>query len=62
MTDSTVRDWAYLSRVIESPCVELDALVRRVGPVEAADRVRRGQVDDAVARRTEARRENDRAI
>ena len=36
MTDATLRAWAYLSRVIEPPCAELGALVRRVGPVEAA--------------------------
>src|SRR6202012_834466 len=61
MTDATLRAWAYLSRVIEPPCAELGALVRRVGPVEAAERVRRGQVDDVVARRTEARRESGRS-
>ena len=52
--------WAYLSRVAEPPCAELAALVHRVGPVEAADRVRRGLVDEDVVRRTEARREIDR--
>jgi DNA processing protein len=61
MTDRTLRAWAYLSRVVEPPCAELAALVRRVGPVEAAERVRRGEVDDALARHTEARREIDRA-
>jgi DNA processing protein len=61
MTDGTMRAWAYLSRVIEPPCAELGVLVARTGPVEAADRVRRGQVDDVLARRTEARREVDRA-
>jgi DNA processing protein len=35
--------------------------VDRVGPIEAADRVRRGQVDDKLACRTEARREIDTA-
>lgn len=53
--------WAYLSRVAEPPCARLAELVQRVGPVEAADRVRRGAVDDALARHTEARREIDRA-
>jgi DNA processing protein len=62
MTDVTLRAWAYLSRVVEPPCTELAALVARVGPVEAAERVRRGQVDENVARRTEARREIDRAV
>ena len=62
MTDTTQRAWAYLSRVVEPPCGELAALVARVGPVEAAERVRQGQVDDALARRTQARREIDRAV
>ena len=53
--------WAYLSRVAEPPCPELAALVRCVGPQEAADRVRRGLVIDDLARHTEARREIDRA-
>ncbi len=55
------RAWAYLSRVAEPPCAELTALVRQVGPVDAAERVRRGQVDEALARHTEARREIDSA-
>lgn len=59
--DSTMRAWAYLSRVAEPPCVELAALVHRVGPQEAAERVRRGQVDDELLRLTAARREIDRA-
>lgn len=53
--------WAYLSRVAEPPCPELAALVGCVGPVEAADRVRRGLVSDDLARRTAARREIDSA-
>jgi DNA processing protein len=53
--------WAYLSRVAEPPCAELAALVGCVGPEEAADRVRRGLVNDDLARHTEARREIDRA-
>lgn len=56
---AALRAWAYLSRVAEPPCAGLAALVQRVGPVEAAERVRRGFVDDAVARRTEARRDID---
>jgi len=59
--DPATRAWAYLSRVAEPPCAELAALVRRVGPVEAAERVRRGLVDEDVARHTAARREVDRA-
>jgi DNA processing protein len=61
MIDVTACAWAYLSRVAEPPCAELAALVSRVGPVEAAERVRRGDVNDALARRTEARRDIDRA-
>ena len=61
MSDPVLAAWAYLSRVAEPPCAALGALVRRVGPVEAADRVRRGAVDHDVARHTEARRELDRA-
>lgn len=60
MTDVDVaRAWAYLSRVAEAPCAALSELVRRVGPLEAADRVRRGEVEAAVAQRTEARRDFD---
>jgi DNA processing protein len=61
MTDLTLRAWAYLSRVVEPPCAELAALVDRVGPAEAAERVRRGQVSDQLACRIEARREINRA-
>ncbi|CQD21234.1 smf family protein [Mycobacterium europaeum] len=57
--DPALRAWAYLSRVAEPPCAGLSALVRSVGPVEAADRVRRGLVDDGLARDTAARREID---
>ncbi len=59
--DPRRRAWAYLSRVAEPPCLELAALVQRVGPAEAADRVRRGLVDADLARHTEARREIDQA-
>jgi DNA processing protein len=59
--DPALRAWAYLSRVAEPPCAELAALVQCVGPVEAADRVRRGLVNDNLARHTEARREIDRS-
>src|SRR3954462_14720367 len=59
MTDELALAWAYLSRVAEPPCVELRRLVRRVGPVEAADRIRRGDVSGPVAIRIEARREID---
>lgn len=61
MTDDLARAWAYLSRVAEPPCPELQALVKRVGPIEAADRVLHGRVRDSVAQHVEARREIDRA-
>lgn len=51
--------WAYLSRVAEPPCPELSALVEAVGPVEAAGRVRRGEVAEELVRRTVARRDID---
>ena len=49
----------YLSRVAEAPCADLSALVRSVGPVEAAERIRCGEVGDTLAQRTEARRDVD---
>src|ERR1700761_3636054 len=58
---AALRAWAYLSRVAEPPCAELAAWVQSVGPVEAADRVRRGLVSDNLARHTEARRGIDRS-
>ena len=56
---SELQAWAYLSRVAEAPCAELAALLRHDGPVEAAERVRRGEVGPALAQRTEARRDVD---
>ena len=56
MSDDTRLALAYLSRVAEPPCPELTALVSRVGPIEAAERVKAGNVADDLARRTEARR------
>src|SRR6202043_3456251 len=47
--------FAYLSRVVEPPCPGLAALAARVGPVEAADRVKRRALDDHLMRLTEAR-------
>ncbi|MGQ0575393.1 MAG: DNA-processing protein DprA [Pseudonocardia sp.] len=52
---------AYLSRVAEPPAAALAAFVEAVGPVEAAARVRRGEVPEAVATATSARRQVDRA-
>ncbi|MCB1288366.1 MAG: DNA-processing protein DprA, partial [Mycobacterium sp.] len=51
--------WAYLSRVTEPPCGELADLVRRTGPVEAAERIRRGEVEPGLSQRTAARRHHD---
>ena len=59
MTDPVTRALAYLSRVVEPPCPQLAALVRRVGPVEAADRVKRRAIDDQLMRSTEARHDID---
>jgi DNA processing protein len=53
--------WAYLSRVAEQPCAELSALATRVGPVEAAERVRRAAVSGELERLTQARRDDDHA-
>jgi DNA processing protein len=52
---------AYLARVAEPPAAALAALVAAVGPVRAADLVRRGTVPDAVASEVAARREVDQA-
>lgn len=59
MADETRLAWAYLSRVAEPPCPQLAALVEAVGPVEAAARVKAGDVDPSLAERVEARRELD---
>jgi DNA processing protein len=53
--------WAYLSRVVEPPAPGVIALVTRLGPVEAAERIRSGRVDERVAAETAARREVWRA-
>jgi DNA processing protein len=53
--------WAYLSRVAEPPCAELAALVSRAGPIEAAERIKCGDVAGELARRTQARRHEDHA-
>ena len=59
MTDEIRQSWAYLSRVAEPPCPELAAMVAILGPVEAASRVKWGEVDEKLAKRTDARREID---
>jgi DNA processing protein len=47
---------AYLSRVAEPPAPALARLVAEVGPLEAAERVHSGHVDEQVAGETRARR------
>ena len=59
MTDTVMRAVAYLSRVVEPPCPQLAALVACVGPVEAAERVKRRALDDQLLPLTEARHEID---
>lgn len=59
MSDRERRSWAYLSRVAEPPCAELAQLVERVGPIEAADLVKRARVSKELAKRTAARRDID---
>lgn len=56
MSDETRLAVAYLSRVAEPPCPELAVLVKQLGPVEAANRIKSGDLDDDLSRRTEARR------
>jgi DNA processing protein len=52
---------AYLSRVAEPPAPGLAEFVAEIGPVEAAERVRRGEVPEPVAVETAARRTLERA-
>ncbi|MBP2477067.1 DNA processing protein [Crossiella equi] len=52
---------AYLARVAEPPAPALTRFVDTLGPVEAATRVRTGEVPNEVASATEARREIDKA-
>jgi DNA processing protein len=59
MSDDVRRAWAYLSRVAEPPCAELTAFAVQVGPVEAANVIKRGKAEGELARRTDARREID---
>ena len=59
MSADAQQAWAYLSRVAEPPCPHVMALVEAAGPVEAAERIRRGAVSPELARLTEARRELD---
>ncbi len=59
--DAVVRARAYLSRVAEPPAAALVRFVDAVGPVAAAAHVRAGDVPEAVAAETAARRAVDRA-
>jgi DNA processing protein len=58
MNDETLA-WAYLSRVVEPPSKDLAVLVAKVGPVEAAARIKCGNVEKELAKLTMARREID---
>ncbi|MCW0214977.1 MAG: DNA-processing protein DprA [Pseudonocardia sp.] len=51
-----LRARAYLLRVAEPPAWDTGVLVEQLGPVAAADAIRRGDVPDAVATQTRARR------
>lgn len=62
MERDVVRAWAYLSRVAEPPCPALAALIAEQGVVAVAERVRRNDVPERLARHTEARREIDCSV
>ncbi|MDF2824913.1 MAG: protecting protein DprA [Mycobacterium sp.] len=53
--------WAYLSRVAEPPCPPLALFVAAVGPVEAAEVIRRGGAPEGLRHLVDARREVDSA-
>ncbi|RDH74592.1 DNA-protecting protein DprA [Mycolicibacterium moriokaense] len=55
VSDDVRHALAYLSRVCEPPCAGLSALVKRVGAVAAAERVKAGDVDADLFSRIEAR-------
>lgn len=59
MDEVTRRAWAYVSRVAEPPNALLAELVARVGVVDAAEKIRRRDVEGRLARATEARFELD---
>ncbi|NUT51539.1 MAG: DNA-protecting protein DprA [Saccharothrix sp.] len=60
-TDQVRLARAYLSRVAEPPAAALVRFVAEVGPVEAAELVRAGEVPSAVDSETSARRALDQA-
>ncbi|KRE31990.1 DNA protecting protein DprA [Mycobacterium sp. Soil538] len=60
MTEEERRAWAYLSRVAEPPNPRVAALAETLGPVEAAERIRRRDLTDApLLKATAARNEID---
>ncbi|BBX71004.1 DNA-processing protein DprA [Mycolicibacterium psychrotolerans] len=60
MTEEERRAWAYLSRVAEPPNPRVAALAATLGPVEAAERIRRRDLTDApLLKGTAARHEID---
>ncbi|KMO84962.1 DNA processing protein DprA [Mycolicibacterium chubuense] len=60
MTEEERRAWAYLSRVAEPPNPRVAALAETLGPVDAAERIRRRALTDApLLKATEARHEMD---
>ncbi|MBB3661394.1 DNA processing protein [Prauserella sediminis] len=59
--DAVHRARAYLLGAAEPPAPALAAFVAGHGPMEAAERVRRGDVPERVAQETEARRDTDRS-
>jgi DNA processing protein len=56
VSDEVLLARAYLSRVSEPACVAVWALVREVGPVQAAAMIRASEVDSVVRDETAARR------
>lgn len=57
--DTLRRARVYLARVAEPPATSLAAFIEAHGPIEAAGRVRAGDVPDAVREETGARRDQD---
>lgn len=59
--EEVLRARAYLLRSVEPPNRRLIGLIEEYGPVEAADRLRRGAVSDELLRAATARRGTDRS-
>ncbi|MEV1291784.1 DNA-processing protein DprA [Pseudonocardia sp. NPDC049635] len=59
MPEEVLRARAYLLRTVEPPSRDLVRLIEQHGPVEVADRVRRGAVPEALLERAAARRGAD---